>query len=329
MSRRIKMQKTENTEPLTKKQKIKKLLSYGLATILALGLIAVVMQLLFIFEMKKSGYESPTDAASGFLTHINNVDESGIKNSMYFTAVGKDKAVKNYYEVAKSHENTLNMHIDSATYAESEWDIDEAKRTVGVQDLQDAECVSVTMDVNKTLYENTFDTVTCYDVHVYKVKDKWFVYDANETATIITNCNGQSHSDITFGTASLGTMCANNAWTQIELSANEKSKFIDVIRCGNGYDEITLGKLNASDIEDIRSQYKSIFKDNGFKNITLLDSEISGMPAKSIIAYDSENETYVYMWLFKPPITDGNIMMLSATTKNPFSTYLYIKSYKY
>ena len=71
MSRKIKMQKTENTEPLTKKQKIKKLLSYGLATILALGLIAVVMQLLFIFEMKKSGYKSPTDAASGFLTHIN------------------------------------------------------------------------------------------------------------------------------------------------------------------------------------------------------------------------------------------------------------------
>lgn len=336
MSRKKKLTMSSQTDtekaavvPIKEKRGIKYVFGYIVAGILAISVAFLIMYLVGSLSTKNNGASDAQSAAKQLLTSMDTVDKSGIKDLIYIGLNSKNDEIDKFYSAAKSSKDTLNMNLDTAVYTEKEWGVSDAKDAVGLKKISDAKTVSVRLNITKTIDTVTYDTISFYDIGTYSVDGKWYIHSLDETSSIITECNGQTHGSSYIGTQELGYIAIDTNWSSAEISDTEQDKFISAVRYNNNIGEITFGKLNMSDINAVIDQYKKICEENGCEHITVMDTSLNGISAKRFIAYDPNTRIYMYIWLFTPPLSDGYVHMVSMITADAYTLYPCINSYKY
>lgn len=321
---------TKNTpDKKTTKDRIQYVFGYIGVTIIALVLAFVLMRSIGNIGSRNNGYADAQTAVSELLSDISDVDKSGIKKAIYVNIKDYNNEVDKFYDAAKQNKGVINLGLDTAAYSESAWKTSDARKEVGLNAIADSTYINIRLNATKTLGDTTYDTISYYTAGVYKINNKWFVYSLSEDMSVILDCNSQTHGDGYMGTADLGGFIIDTEWSRADITAEEESKFMDVARYENSDGEITLGKLALTDMQNAVNQYKSICEKESCEHVTVVDSEISGLSAKTVVAYDLNTQTYIYVWLFKPPMSDGYVRTINLITQNPYKLYPCIKSYEY
>lgn len=319
----IDISKRKNAKKIPKKYDIPSKIA---ATILAIILAILFMSLVIKLVGSTHGYDNHEDATTAFLTSISEKDKSTARKCFYsfdsnynkniddITSFIKKSTIEIYPDSEKNITETIDADIDQLiSENNSISNISDAKNTISYIYATDG-------DIEKYII---------YQITTIKIKNKWYVYAVdNSLYEIIDMPSSTIDTRSEFGTETLGYLNMLEDWSLSQSENDYVINTIDTMYLSNKDNTLTVSAINLLiPLDEFSLQITDNLLSEGNILINNSDSTIAGIPCKKITSYDSENNMYHYIWIYKQILQDEYIHYIELSGNNIDSAYPIIKTY--
>lgn len=287
-------------------------LAYTGIAIIILGLVIGVMFLITGIVQQTSGFDTPKNTVKTVLDGLSNNDKSKLRSVLYLSAADYHKRLDDLCNIAKEISASYKFDLDKINISETKWDYDNAN-------IHSSKLLKVTVPADITVTA-VFKTNVCYNMRVYNINNKWYVYDIKETSVIINDISDYDVSDLTqtVGDKTIGTISLTDAWA---VSDSSNLTYCCISSTG----KITVTAEDSS--ESVDTTVNKLCKDlskNTYSSVS--DTVLNGIPCKKISVHN-EDGTYTYVFVFKQIMKDAYIHCIRLDTSDEFTDYPYVTTY--
>lgn len=311
----------------SKQQKLPKPIQIIMMIAVAIFAIAIAFSIMFTISCvfgNTKGSDSPENVAKTVLKALDDNDTNQIKKLMH-ERQGEYETMYNAlcsYANANSSNITIDINNKNNTFQLSDWNFEEAKKQINVENVSDAKIITAKINEKRKLNDINYQIVASYTIRVYNRDSKWFLYSLFDTHDMIIDTDYKAPSDTSerIGNDIVGQMSQLNGWT---ITNNTDTKIRIISKTG----QLDMIAINTTDkLDDVIEKTKSNLPK---KEIIITDSNLNGIECKRLFLYDNDEKTSYYMWFFKQPLRDSYVHYVSLSTTDNYSDYNAIKHYTF
>ncbi len=286
-------------------------LAYTGVVIGILGLVIGIMFLITGLAQQASGFDTPENAAKTVLDGLSSNDKSKLRSVLYLSEADYHKRLDDLCDTAEKVSASYKFDLSKIDISETKWNYDKADTS---------KLLKVTVPVDITITA-VFKTNACYDIRVYAVDNRWYVYNIKETAVMINDISDYDTSDLiqTVGDKTIGTISLSNEWT-----VSDSSNLAYCVTSSTGKITVTAEDSSESVNTTVDKLCKDLDKDV-YSSVS--DAVLSGIPCKKISVHN-EDGTYTYVFVFRQTMKDAYLHCIRLDTSEEFTDYPYVTTYR-
>lgn len=304
---------------LSKKGKVLTVIKWVVGIIIAYSIIIGICAIIGYNRNLNKGFDDLNELIDTYIKALIVNDTSTLDKCIQMGLsydVDLESKQKAYGEIL----NSMNINInDSISNIKSKPFTGSNILTENTNDLDITNITVYTMncDYKEIIEGDTFDGTLTYELLVYKLYDKWYVYDFNQTDTIFAlSPNNTNLTEI--GSNELGYLYINSKWNEVMGDATNESMHSNITYMSNNQNAILALSSYKTDIpyKDYVENYKNALIDNGF-NVTAETIKFNDIEL-TILSYMTNNEnndlSYNREAFFERPMVDGYVHELLFTS---------------